>query len=101
LLVVLSCALEPLFNLVELSLRCGYAALGFLLESVQHIHDSRKTDSIGCTVLMHTTKRDRELVADPAREVSPATPNRDMDLVQTRLKLAAELYAQAVKESGQ
>ena len=30
-----------------------------------------------------------------------ATPQRDMDLVQSRLKRAAELHAQAVKESGQ
>ena len=29
-----------------------------------------------------------------------ATPQRDMDLVETRLKRAAELHAQATKESG-
>ena len=29
-----------------------------------------------------------------------ATPQRDMDLVEARLKRAAELHAQAIKESG-
>ena len=29
-----------------------------------------------------------------------ATPQRDMDLVETRLRRAAELHAQAMKESG-
>ena len=30
-----------------------------------------------------------------------ATPQRDMDLVETRLRRAAEMHAQAMKESGQ
>ena len=30
-----------------------------------------------------------------------ATPQRDMDLVETRLRRAAEMHARAMKESGQ